>query len=123
VAIVGLVRGQRASDIDGSGDDLTLTSLVAGPRYSIAVTRRFVPFAQVLLGGVHASGSLAPGNTVVEASSNAFAMLAGGRLDVGLNRLFTIRALEADHFMTRFKNGLNDRQNNIRLSAGVVVRF
>jgi len=123
VAIVGLVSGQRATDIDGSGEDLTLTTFVAGPRYSLALTRRFVPFAQVLLGGAHASGSLAPGNVVIDGSSNAFAMLAGGGLDIGLNRHFAIRALEADYFMTRFKNGVNDRQNNIRLSAGIVVRF
>jgi peptidoglycan-associated lipoprotein len=122
-AIVGLVSGQRASDINGSGEDLTLTSFVAGPRYSFAVKRRFAPFAQVLLGGAHASGSLAPGDILVDSSSNAFAMLAGGGLDIGLNRHFAIRALEADYFMTRFNNGVNERQNNIRLSAGVVVRF
>jgi hypothetical protein len=58
-------------------------------------------------GGVHASGSLAPGNVLIDGSSNAFA----------------IRALEADCFMARFKNGVNDRQNNLRLSAGIVVRF
>lgn len=66
-----------------------------------------MPFAQVLVGGVHASGSLAPGNVLIDGSSNAFA----------------IRALEADCFMARFKNGVNDRQNNLRLSAGIVVRF
>jgi hypothetical protein len=64
---------------------------------------------------VHASGSLAPGNTVVDGSSNAFAMLAGGGLDIGLNRHFAIRALEGDYFITRLKNGVNDRQNNLRL--------
>jgi DNA-binding beta-propeller fold protein YncE len=65
-------------------------------------------------GESHDQSDLAPGNTVVDASSNAFAMLAGGGLDIGLSRHFAIRALEADYFMTRFKNGVNDRQNNIR---------
>jgi outer membrane immunogenic protein len=123
VAIVGLVSGQHASDIEGSGEDLTLTTFVAGPRYSFEMGRRLAPFAQVLIGGAHASGSVAPGSSLVGGSANAFAMLAGGGLDIGLNRHFAIRAVEADYFMTRFSNGVNDRQNNLRLSAGVVVRF
>lgn len=123
VAVVGLVSGQRATDIEGSGTDLTLTTFVVGPRYSFEVGRRVAPFAQVLVGGAHASGSLAPGNVLIDGSSNAFAMIAGGGLDVALNHHFAIRAVEADYFMTRFKNGVNDRQNNLRLSAGVVVRF
>lgn len=123
VAVIGLVSGQRATDIEGSGADLTLTTFVAGPRYSFEVGRRVAPFAQVLVGGAHASGSLAPGDILIDSSSNAFAMIAGGGLEIALNRHFAIRAVEADYFMTRFKNGVNDRQNNLRLSAGVVVRF
>lgn len=123
VALVGLVSGQRASHIEGFGEDLTLTTFVAGPRYSFDVGRRVAPFAQVLVGGAHESGSLALGNVLIDGSSNAFAMLAGGGLDIGLNRHFAIRAVEADYFMTRFKNGVNDRQNNLRLSVGAVVRF
>jgi outer membrane immunogenic protein len=34
-----------------------------------------------------------------------------------------LRALEADYYRTQFPNGLNDRQNNLRLSAGVIFRF
>lgn len=123
VAVVGLVSGHRATDIEGSGTNLTLTTFVAGLRYSFEVGRRVAPFAQVLVGGAHASGSLAPGNVLIDGSSNAFAMIAGGGLDIALNHHFAIRAAEADYFMTRFKNGVNDRQNNLRLSAGVVVRF
>lgn len=55
VAVVGLVSGQRATDIEGSGTDLTLTTFVVGPRYSFEVGRRVAPFAQVLVGGAHAS--------------------------------------------------------------------
>ena len=38
-------------------------------------------------------------------------------------RHFAVRALEADYYRTQFSNGLNDRQNNLRLSAGVIFRF
>jgi outer membrane immunogenic protein len=121
IAIVGQVSGQHASNIEGSGADLTFTSFLAGPRYSFNVTRRVVPFAQVLFGGAHISGGL-PGDDLV-GSSNAFAMTAGGGLDIALSPHFAIRAAQADYFMTRFRNGINDRQNNLRLSAGIVVRF
>jgi outer membrane immunogenic protein len=121
IAIVGQVSGQHASNINGSGADLTFTSFLAGPRYSFDVTRRVVPFGQVLFGGAHASGSL-PGDFLV-GSSSAFAMTAGGGVDIGLSTHFAIRAAQLDYFMTRFRNGINDRQNNLRLSAGVVLRF
>ncbi len=121
IAIVGQVSGQHASNIEGTGADLTFTSFLAGPRYSFNVTRRVVPFAQVLFGGAHVSGSL-PGASLV-GSSNAFAMTIGGGFDIGLSPHFAVRAAQLDYFMTRFPNGINDRQNNLRLSAGIVLRF
>jgi len=123
IAIVGQVSGQHAANIEGSGADLTWSSFLVGPRYSFTVTRRIVPFAQVLLGGAHATGSLAPDNIGIAGSSNAFAMTAGGGLDIGLRRHLAIRAAQIDYFLTRFSNGVNDRQNNLRLSAGIVLRF
>jgi len=38
-----------------------LTSHLAGPCYTARGFDRFKPFGQVLFGGAHASGSLAPG--------------------------------------------------------------
>jgi outer membrane immunogenic protein len=114
---------QHASNIAPAGSDLTLTSYLFGPRYSLRNRTRFTPFGQVLLGGAHASGSLAPGNGGLSGGSNAFAMVAGGGLDIGLTHHIAIRAIEADYYMTRFNNGVNDRQNNLRLGAGLVFRF
>ena len=122
-AVVAEVSSQRASDISGSGQDLTLTSYLFGPRYSWRKSGHFAPFAQVLLGGAHASGSLASNSSGFAGSSNAFAVIAGGGLDIGIARHFAIRALEADYYRTQFTNGLNDRQNNLRLSAGVIFRI
>lgn len=34
-----------------------------------------------------------------------------------------IRPFQADYFLTQFTNGANNRQNNLRLSAGVVLRL
>ena len=45
-AVVAEVSSQRASDISGSGEDLTLTSYLFGPRYSWHQSGHFAPFAR-----------------------------------------------------------------------------
>ena len=112
-----------ASGIGGIGANLTLVTYEFGPRYSLRLSNRIVPFGQALFGGVHASGSLAPGTPGIAGSPNVFALSAGGGLDIRLNRHFAVRAAEVDYFLTRFDNGANNQQNNLRLAAGVIVRF
>lgn len=123
LGIVGEIASQHASNISSAGADLTLTSFLAGPRYTWTGGGRFAPFAEVLVGGAHAGGSLAPGSSGLPGSANAFAMTAGGGLDIGFTRHIALRAFEADYYLTRFENGTNDHQNNLRLGAGVMVRL
>ena len=123
LGVVGEIASQNASNVSSSGADLTLTSFLAGPRYTWTRDGRFAPFAQALLGGAHAGGTLAPGSSGLPGSANAFAMIAGGGLDIGLTRRIALRAFEADYYLTRFDNGGNDHQNNLRIAAGVVIRF
>jgi outer membrane immunogenic protein len=120
---VGLLSAQRASNVAGSGADLTLTSYLIGPRYSWRRSGRFIPFGQLLLGGAHAAGSFAPGSAGNPGSSNAFAMTAGGGLDVELTKRFAVRAFQADYYLTHFANRVNDHQNNLRISVGLVLRL
>jgi hypothetical protein len=54
-------------------------------------------------------------------SANAFAMTAGGGLDISLTRRIALRAFEADYYLTRFDNRVSDQQNNLRIAAGVIV--
>jgi outer membrane immunogenic protein len=123
LGVVGEIASQYASNISGTGADLTLTSYLAGPRYTWTHAGRLAPFAQVLVGGAHAGGTLSPGSSGLPGSANAFAMTAGGGVDVGLTRRFALRAFEADYYLTRFDNGVNDHQNNLRIGIGLVVRF
>jgi peptidoglycan-associated lipoprotein len=123
LGVVGEIASQDASNISGSSADLTLTSFLAGPRYRRTMGGHFGPFAQALLGGAHAGGSLAPGSPGLPGSANAFAMIAGGGLDIGLTRHIALRAFEADYYLTRFDNGVNDHQNNLRIAAGVIIRL
>jgi hypothetical protein len=34
-----------------------------------------------------------------------------------------VRLIEADYLVTTFDNGVNNHQNNLRIGAGLVVRF
>jgi outer membrane immunogenic protein len=122
VAIVGEFAVQHAGNVANTGADLTLTSFLAGPRYTVHAFGRLQPFAQVLIGGAHASGGLSPSSSEF-GSSNSFAAIAGGGLEFQLSERIVLRAIEADYYYTRFNNGTNDRQNNLRIGAGVAFRF
>ena len=65
---------------------------------------------------------MAPGNSGIPGPSNAFAA-AGGGVDFQFSHIFAIRLIQADYYYTRFPNGVNDHQNNLRIGAGVFVRF
>ena len=101
-----------------------------GPRLSYRTDNRIIPFAQILFGGVRASevtlsdclGSLcAP-----LPAQNAFAITAGGGVDIKVFRHVSIRAIHAEYMMSRFAEpaaGVSKSQNDLRLSSGLVFRF
>lgn len=115
---------QHVSNINGTTASLTLVSYLAGPHVSFRETHRIVPFAQALFGGAHSSGLLTPAPvTGLSGTANDFAFAAGGGADFRLSRSFSIRAIQVDYFYTRFENGGNQHQNNLRISAGLYVHF
>jgi hypothetical protein len=71
------------------------------------------PFVHALFGGatISARGT----------SDNAFAMLVGGGLDIGLRKGIGIRLVQADWLLTKFGGQTQDRQG--RVSAGIVIKF
>ena len=71
------------------------------------------PFVHALFGGATISSS--------GVSDNAFAMLVGGGLDLGLRKGIGIRLVQADWLMTKFRDQTQDRQG--RVSAGIVLKF
>jgi outer membrane protein OmpA-like peptidoglycan-associated protein len=105
----------------------TVFTYLAGPRLSYRKHDRITPFAQVLFGGIRASQE-----TVCKAcapslpTENAFALTAGGGLDIRVHHRLAIRVIQAEYMMTRFENlsiGGNDSQSDVRLSTGIVLRF
>jgi hypothetical protein len=106
---------------------LTVTSYEFGPRVSWRNHTHLTPFAQILLGGGHAGGTLyttslgtglAPLGT-----SNDFNFSVGGGVDWKLNHGFGIRLAQAEYLHTQFLNANNNSQSNFRLSTGVVFSF
>ena len=71
------------------------------------------PFVHALFGGARISAT--------GQSDNAFAMLVGGGLDIGLRRGIGIRLVQADWLLTKFVENTQDRQG--RVSAGIVIKF
>jgi outer membrane immunogenic protein len=92
-------------------------SYLSGPRFNFR-RGKVTPYAQVLFGGLAATAGI--GHSGI---TNAFAMTAGGGIDFKLSKLVSIRPMQAEYYLTKFSDGLNNRQNNFRLSSGVVFRF
>jgi len=141
LGIVGDVGGYADTELDLTGPGVPNPRVVssggkvftylAGPRFSKRV-ERFTPFVQVLGGMIHASPVIIDPKICVGfsctplPSQNAFALTAGGGLDLTLTRHFAVRFLQAEYLMTRFADPTSQVkriQNDMRLSTGLVIRF
>jgi hypothetical protein len=134
--------------------DSTVVNFDVGPRYTFRHhDSRFQPFVQALFGGAYTTSSAHVdilGGTVVNpliapiitnpnspitarlvASRTGFSMLAGGGLDIKVNKHMSIRPIGADYYLTRLPNFLtqnlpnhnNHNANNFRYTAGVNFLF
>jgi outer membrane protein OmpA-like peptidoglycan-associated protein len=108
-------------NVNGTSVHGGITTFLAGPRLNLRKFDYFVPFAEFLLGGAHAG----PPMTGTSAQS-AFALAAGGGVDVVLTKNIVWRFAEIDYLMTNFTGssvGGTGRQDNLRLASGIVLRF
>jgi opacity protein-like surface antigen len=99
-------------------------------------TGTFQPYGQLLLGGAHSNvyaNVATTGGLGTAPSSNAFAMVVGGGVDVKLSHSISLRLAEADYLLTRF-NAFNGQavvkpffsthnQNSFRMLTGIVFSF
>jgi len=115
--VVGDFGGYHSGSFGGGN----LYTYLFGPRISYRGNNRFTPFAQVLFGGIHdGSGLLSQ-----TASSNAFALSAGGGVDLKASDHWGIRLGQVEYLMSRFDTTGTGRttQNNLRVSTGVVFHW
>jgi hypothetical protein len=102
-------------DFDGhygspNGFSTSLHTFLFGPEVSWPA--RVSPFAHVLFGGAHVSSG--------GFSDTSFAMAVGAGIDTRLVHGIYWRVIQGDYLPTFFGNS---RENNARLSTGIVVRF
>jgi Outer membrane protein beta-barrel domain len=142
VADIGVVRN---GDIGSAAIDNTTLNFLFGPRVSLRHPH-FRPYFQVLWGGAYLAessqvqaivagpgpaiiGTPEPGqpiNARLVTSQTAFAMTAGGGLDMRLNKHVSFRPIAVDYYLTHFQNlrSQNDNsQNNFRYTTGFSFTF
>jgi outer membrane protein OmpA-like peptidoglycan-associated protein len=99
-----------------------------GPRFSHR-GERWTPFASVLFGAarmsVDSSTPVVGSNNFFNNSvhKNAFATAFGAGFDYTLTRHVAWRVVQAEYLITKFPDGNNNFQNNLRLATGLVFRF
>jgi hypothetical protein len=117
------ITGSHAGSIGASGVPLSLVTATFGPRYRWHADRRLSLYGQGLIGEANGFRSIFPANTGSQPDANGFAAQVGGGIDYRLSNRFAIRALDAAWSRTQLPNSTDNVQNNLRLGAGVVLRF
>lgn len=113
------VNATHRGGLTPSAYSLTQVSYSAGLRYiPIRPRHQLQPFGEVLLGAAHASGTLSPASTGF-GGNTSFALTAGGGLAIPLGKRWNLIPAHADYLLTKFSNGNANRQNDVRLSAGL----
>jgi hypothetical protein len=95
--------------------DLTVETYTFGPRFSYRKSNRFIPFAQVFLGGQHTS-AVSGGFT----GSIAFTLATGAGVDIGLASAGSVALRPQMEYFGFRANG--STTNAARLSIGIVFR-
>jgi hypothetical protein len=125
-----LVPGGASGTASGN-----LFTYLFGPVVKIRTNDRFHPYFDVLLGGAHSSVYGNAYKTICQPTTgacqaagspngDAFAMAAGGGIDIPINSLFDLRLGQFDYLYTHFTNQFtNSGQNNFRLVTGLNIKL
>ncbi len=117
------VAGQHTGSVPGTSRGLSTLTLLAGPRYRLALARRHSVFAQALFGAARGfDAEFRRGSNAVD-TATALAFAAGGGYEFSLTRLLTVRAVQLDYVHTNLPNGSDNRQQNVRFGAGIVLNL
>lgn len=123
ISAVAEVGGYFQNNVTNSGRSLQVETFLFGPRYSSNHWKRWTLYGQGLFGGALGSGTLYGSSATTSGSASGFSLSAGGGLDFNVSQRFSIRLFQLDYLMTRLPNYINNYQNNIRYSAGVVFHI
>jgi opacity protein-like surface antigen len=97
--------------------------LLGGLQFKAGSGKRMQPFAHALFGASLFRGFTSDirtsGNVYTIDDATSFAMAFGGGLNVRVNKRIDLRLIQADYTPTYFGSG---RQNNFRLSVGIIFK-
>jgi len=119
------INGEHTGNIPGSNVGLSLVNGLGGLRVRIPTHTLFQPYGQALFGAVHGFDSYfpAPPGKLPTSDDTSFAMALGGGVDLAVSKHVWIRAVQVDYHYSELRNLQGNRQNQIRLSAGIVFRW
>jgi opacity protein-like surface antigen len=138
IGVVADMGAVHNGNIHGISLDSTMANFLLGPRVSVRKWGRVRPYFQTLFGGVYGTTSTAVNDLVLlgdlpegfnlraTRQQTAFAMTAGGGLDIKINKHVFFRPVQLEYFLTRlhdFRSGTDNNQNNLRYSAGFNFTF
>ena len=118
LGVVGDLGGFYATSSGNGSFAGGVFTYLLGPRVNFR-HGKFTPFVQALFGGVRTTDGIAQST----GPENNFAMTTGGGIDFKVSRHVSVRPIQAEYFMTKIPDGLNNRQDNLRIGAGVVLRL
>jgi hypothetical protein len=120
--------GLHSSKISSSGVALDMVTETFGPHYRWSVPSHskkadFSLYGHALIGEADAFHSVFPGANGSDTSASAFALKAGGGMDLALNYHLAIRLVQAEWLYTQFPNAALNTQNSFQVGSGLVMRF
>lgn len=118
LGVVGDLSGFYATSAGNGAFAGAFLAYLLGPRMNFR-RGKFTPFVQALFGGVRTTDGIAQST----GTENNFAMTTGGGIDFKLSRRVSLRPIQAEYFMTKIPDGLKNRQDNLRIGAGIVLRL
>jgi len=117
------IAGNHTRLVPGTLRGLSTITLLAGPRYRIALPRESSVFAQALFGAARGfDAEFRRDNNAVD-TATAFGYALGAGYELRLTHTLTLRPAQVEYIQTNLPNGSDNRQRNIRLGAGIVVHI
>jgi outer membrane protein OmpA-like peptidoglycan-associated protein len=126
-SLVGDFGVYRIKDLPRTVSGSAYTFLF-GPQFSHR-GEHWTPFIHTLFGAARLSdisvSTIPSGSAFFNRafSQNSFATALGGGLDGNFNKHISVRLFQVEYLLTKFTDGGDNKQNNLRASAGVVLHF
>lgn len=124
ISAVAELTGEHATSINSAHQPLNFVSYLLGPRFYWQNATRFRPFAQFLIGGTHGFGALFPNtNGPSLPNPDAFSFASGAGINLNVSPRIALRIVQLDYLQTHLPNDVNNRQDHLRIVAGIVWRI